>query len=36
MWGRLHYRFSTAAGIRLGRQVANFDLHQLFDLPQQP
>jgi hypothetical protein len=36
IWGGLHYSFSTAAGLRLGRQVANYDLHQLFDLPQQP
>ena len=33
MWGGLHYPFSTAAGLRLGRQVANYDLHQVFDLP---
>jgi hypothetical protein len=32
MWGGLHYSFSTAAGLRLGRQVASYDLHQLFDL----
>jgi hypothetical protein len=36
IWGGLHYSFSTAAGLRLGRQVANYDLHQLFDVPQQP
>jgi hypothetical protein len=33
-WGGLYYSFSTAAGLRLGRQVANYDLHQVFDLPQ--
>jgi hypothetical protein len=33
-WGGLHYGFSTAAGLRLGRQVASFDLHQVFALPE--
>ncbi|HKD53229.1 MAG TPA: vanadium-dependent haloperoxidase [Steroidobacteraceae bacterium] len=36
IWGGLHYSFSTAAGLRLGRQVANYDLHQLFGLQDQP
>ena len=35
IWGGLHYSFSTAAGLQLGRQVANYDLHQIFGLPDQ-
>ena len=30
LWAGLHYRFSTVAGIVLGRQVANFDLRHAF------
>lgn len=29
-WGGLHYPFSLAAGRRLGRQVAHYDLHHAF------
>jgi hypothetical protein len=31
-WGGLHYPFSLAAGLRLGRQVADYDLHHAFQL----
>jgi hypothetical protein len=30
LWAGLHYRFSTVAGVVLGRQVANFDLMHAF------
>ena len=30
VWAGLHYRFSTAAGVNLGTQVAKFDLQQNF------
>ena len=31
-WGGLHYPFSLAAGLRLGRQVADYDVHHAFQL----
>ena len=30
LWAGFHYRFSTVAGVVLGRQVANFDLKHAF------
>jgi VCPO second helical-bundle domain len=30
LWAGFHYRFSTVAGVVLGRQVANFDLRHAF------
>jgi VCPO second helical-bundle domain len=30
LWAGLHYRFSTAIGVALGRQVAQFDLRHAF------
>jgi hypothetical protein len=30
LWGGLHYRFSTRAGVRLGRDVARYDLAHAF------
>jgi hypothetical protein len=30
LWAGLHYRFSSVAGIALGRQVANYDLSHAF------
>ena len=30
LWAGFHYRFSTVAGVILGRQVANFDLRHAF------
>lgn len=30
LWAGFHYRFSTVAGVVLGRQVANFDLSHAF------
>jgi hypothetical protein len=30
LWAGLHYRFSSAAGVALGRQVANYDLSHAF------
>jgi hypothetical protein len=30
VWGGLHYRFSTAAGIQLGQEVAAYDLDHAF------
>jgi hypothetical protein len=30
LWAGFHYRFSTVAGVVLGRQVANFDLNHAF------
>jgi hypothetical protein len=30
VWGGLHYRGSTEAGVKLGQQVAHFDLHHAF------
>jgi hypothetical protein len=31
LWAGLHYRFSTAAGVTLGRQVAQYDLRHAFN-----
>jgi hypothetical protein len=31
VWGGLHYRFSTAAGLQLGKEVADFDLDHAFN-----
>ena len=30
LWAGLHYRFSSVAGVTLGRQVANYDLNHAF------
>jgi hypothetical protein len=30
LWAGLHYRFSSVAGVVLGRKVAKFDLRQAF------
>jgi hypothetical protein len=30
LWGGLHYRFSTRAGVRLGHDVARYDLAHAF------
>lgn len=30
VWGGLHYRSSTEAGVKLGQQVVDFDLHHAF------
>jgi len=30
MWGGLHYRFSTVAGLALGQNVATYDLAHAF------
>jgi hypothetical protein len=30
LWGGLHYRFSSVAGVALGRRVARFDLDHAF------
>jgi len=30
LWAGLHYRFSSVAGVVLGRKVANFDLRHAF------
>ena len=30
LWAGFHYRFSTVAGVVLGRQVAKFDLRHAF------
>jgi hypothetical protein len=30
LWAGLHYRFSSVAGVVLGRQVAKFDLRHAF------
>jgi hypothetical protein len=30
LWAGFHYRFSTVAGVVLGRQIANFDLRHAF------
>jgi hypothetical protein len=29
-WAGLHYRFSSEAGVTLGRRVADYDLHHAF------
>ena len=29
-WSGLHYRFSSEAGVTLGRQVADYDLKRAF------
>jgi hypothetical protein len=31
LWGGLHYRFSSTAGLALGRQVARYDLDHAFE-----
>jgi hypothetical protein len=31
VWAGLHYRFSTAAGMRLGKEVADYDLDHAFN-----
>jgi hypothetical protein len=31
LWGGLHYRFSSVAGLALGRQVARYDLDHAFE-----
>jgi hypothetical protein len=30
MWGGVHYRFSTVAGLQLGRDLATYDLAHAF------
>jgi hypothetical protein len=30
LWAGLHYRFSTAVGVAMGRQIAHFDLTHAF------
>jgi hypothetical protein len=30
IWGGLHYRFSGEAGVKLGIDVARYDLHHAF------
>jgi hypothetical protein len=30
VWGGLHYRFSTVAGLQLGKEVADYDLDHAF------
>jgi hypothetical protein len=30
VWGGLHYRFSTEAGVQLGRKVAHYGLNHAF------
>jgi hypothetical protein len=30
VWAGLHYRFSTLAGVELGREVADYDLEHAF------
>jgi hypothetical protein len=31
IWAGIHYRFSTVAGVALGRKVAKYDLRHAFD-----
>jgi hypothetical protein len=31
VWARLHYRFSTVAGLQLGKEVADYDLANAFN-----
>jgi hypothetical protein len=33
IWGGLHYRYSTDAGVALGKDVARYDLSRAFGLP---
>ena len=30
LWGGIHYRFSTEAGVQLGRKVAQYGLNHAF------
>lgn len=31
VWAGLHYRFSTVAGLQLGKEVADYDLDHAFN-----
>jgi hypothetical protein len=31
VWAGLHYRFSTVAGLKLGKEVADYDLAHAFN-----